>query len=103
MKIIRLDAGKELKSADLIKTAIEHGGAERGIPVPEMRRRIRILDALDRAAMAFSPEPLLSLEDADYDVLRAVYGAFPWRASHIDIVRTADAIDAAESDVPSGG
>ena len=94
MKIIRLEAGVETRSAVFIKTALEHDGTGRGIPLDQMRRRLRMLDALEKAEAAGDS---LTIEDADYDLLKSLYAVCPWNVARVDIVHTADAIDAAET------
>jgi hypothetical protein len=68
--------------------------AAKAIGIGEMRRRVRILDALDAAA----GEDVL-LEDADYDALRAAIGEFPFALAHRDLLRIVD--DVLEAGPPS--
>jgi hypothetical protein len=58
----------------------------RPISVDEMRRRVRILDALEKA------DDTLLLEDADHAILKAAVEAFPFNVADAGLLRIVDDI-----------
>ena len=54
------------------------------IGIDEMRRRCRILDALEKA------DDRLLLEDADHEVLKKAVESFPFQIAHRDILAVID-------------
>ncbi len=94
MKSIALPAATEHQPRAIIKAVAEtpsrDGGQQVPITIGEMRQRIRILDALDKST------DTLTLEDADYDRLVALFDVFPFGMAHRDIVALADAIAGAK-------
>lgn len=89
MKTIPLREDGEIKSRDVIAQVAKYAGKE-GINVDEMRRRIRILDALDAAT-----GDALQLEDADHAVLVRALKGFPFAVAHRDLLRIVDDIEEA--------
>lgn len=94
MKTISFPAATDHQPRVIIKTVVEtpsHEGSQQvPISISEMRQRIRILDVLDKST------DTLTLEDADYDRLVALFDAFPFGMAHRDIVALADAIAGAK-------
>jgi hypothetical protein len=58
-------------------------GVERGINVAEMRMRMRLLDALEAAN-----DRSLQLEDADWELFKALATRFQFGLAHRDLVQT---------------
>jgi len=85
MKLIPLRAGNPFKSADVIKAVASQPTPGQGINADEMRRRCRILDAVDAAANDTSP-----LEDADYGLLVKLINGFQFATAHPLLVRIID-------------
>ena len=66
VEMVVLGEKQELEYKPLIQVIIETPASqERGTTVDEMRKSIRILDALEKS------EDVLQLEDADYDYLKS--------------------------------
>ena len=74
MKTIALNKSSDLSTRLIIETVCKSGGTQ-GVKFEEMRRRIRIMDALDDA-----PETAKSfdLEDADWSALKELAKAHQW-------------------------
>jgi hypothetical protein len=62
---------------------------QKGADIAEMRRSIRVLDALDAA------NGTLELEDADYDHLKTKITAMPWNVIDRRIVQLVDDVTGA--------
>lgn len=91
MKIVTLTDCKQIKASDLIRTIVQRTDAQSGISIDQMRKRMRILDALDGS------KGTMSLEDADYELLLDLLRRFPFGVADKEIVTIADAIENAES------
>jgi hypothetical protein len=87
MKKIVLRDGAQFKSRDVIRIVVERTDSERGIGIPEMRKRLRILDALDSA------DGELTLEDADWELLKGLIARFPFAVAHREIVQVSDDVE----------
>lgn len=61
-----------------------------GANIAEQRRRMRLLDALEEMDAS-----VLTLEDADFSLMKVIYDAFPFRVVHKDILAISSAIDSA--------
>lgn len=59
-----------------------------GFTVDEMKKRFRIIDALE--PIADNPKGQAKLEDADADHLKAILDGFPWSAVEREIVEMTD-------------
>lgn len=88
MKIIELPDLKEPSAPEILKGVLEN--IPRGARLDELRRRIRIMDVLEKASGS------LTLEDADHALLKSVYAEFPFTRALPGIVALGDAIDAAQ-------
>ena len=64
---------------------------ERGMDVEEMRKSIRIIEALEKT----KPGDWLDLEDADYEHLKQKVAAMRWNFAHQLIVQFVDDVNAA--------
>lgn len=88
MKAITLQSeGRKFKPGDILRSVCET--APEGVQIGEMRQRLRILDALDKA------NGQLTLEDADHALLRSLLGKFRFAVAHADIVAAIDAVESA--------
>ena len=85
------DPGYEANRVDyrlLIENAVRVPlNRETGASIEEMRKGVRILDALDRAR-----DDVLSLEDADWEFLKTKVDKLPWAGTDRRFVRFYDDI-----------
>lgn len=88
MKIITLRAGGAHPSKPVLMQVVSLSPAA-SIGIDEMRRRCRILDALEKA------DDRLLLEDADHEILRKAIESFPFQIAHRDILAVVDDVMAA--------
>jgi hypothetical protein len=88
MKTIPLRAGGAHPSKAVL-TQVVSLSPEKAIGIDEMRRRCRILDALEKA------DDRLLLEDADHEILRKAIESFPFQIAHRDILAVVDDVMAA--------
>lgn len=89
--IILRAAGTHTSKA--ILTQVVSLSPESRIGIDEMRRRCRILDALEKS------DGQLLLEDADHETLRKAIEAFPFQIAHRDILAVID--DVMQADTPA--
>ncbi len=96
MKLVKLfsfEAGDSvpggLKSAELIKGSLKF--SEGGVDLEELRKRVRILDALDA-----TKDSNLLLEDADHAKLVEVVKAQKWRIASAELLQVLEAITEAK-------
>jgi hypothetical protein len=68
---------------------------ESKINVGEMRKRVRVLDALEAAEKI--AQNYIDLEDADFDMLKGAIEGFPFQIANKDILKTVDAINEAKA------
>jgi len=66
--------------------------ASNGATIEEIRKRIRILDALESAK-----DGVLLVEDADWDLLRTLFNSFRFGAAQRGLLDIADEINNATS------
>ena len=83
--------GKKLSISDLIKGAINSVGRE-GVNSEEMRKRQRVLDALEKGT------DKMSLEDADYETLKECVDKMQWAMVHKDILAFVDDVNNAKKE-----
>lgn len=57
-------------------------GNRDGLQVGEMRRRIKIVDKLEKLASAPTGAPVLALEDAEWETVNTCVQAWPWPRLH---------------------
>jgi hypothetical protein len=88
MKTIALPKLETAPAKDFLRTVLVN--AQSGATLEEVRRRIRILDAIDSV-----DGDALTLEDADHQHLQVVYNSFKFGAVHKDIITLSAAIDGA--------
>lgn len=88
MKSIALSDNTVHQTREVIKIVLEQGTAH-GMTIGEMRKRIGILDKLEKA------NGVLELEDAEWQSLKEIYAQHPWRIAHRDLLAIADAIEKA--------
>lgn len=72
MKRILLHDRGTFKAREVISAMVEMPTPGTGVTYAEMRKRSRLLDALERA----KSEPFLDLEDADFEELKRLLDAF---------------------------
>lgn len=89
MKRIVLRAGGEHGSLSVLRLVAGHS-PQRAITIEEIRRRVRILDALDAA------DAELLLEDADAEVLVRALEGFPWNMASRELLEIIDDVLTAE-------
>ena len=91
MKAITLTTFKleeaEIKEKDLAKACVNQVG-ERGLSADDIRKRLRILDAIDKDTTE------VSLEDADAEELKKLVAAMQWRVVHPGVVAFCDKVAA---------
>lgn len=90
MKSIELSSNTEHQTREVLKIVMEQGSAL-GMNIGDMRKRMAIIDKLERA------NGVLELEDADWQILKDIYAQHPWRIAHKDLLAIADAIENAKS------
>lgn len=95
MKAIRLrtvpqgptDLEGDLEWADVIKQVIRRpADPQKGVEIEEMRKSIRVLDALEKS------NGVLELEDADWEHLRSKVQAMQWAVIDSRIVQFTDEV-----------
>lgn len=84
MKTIKLENHGPYKTAEIIRVVTEK--APDGVTVSEMRRRIRILDALDGG------KDSIELEDADHEMLQHIVNKFPFAVANKELLAVIDGI-----------
>lgn len=80
---IRKNDTEMMKYSDFCKICIENVW-QWGIRLDEQRKRIRVLDALEKKEII--------LEDADFDILKICVETMTWAVIHKDIVKFSDYI-----------
>lgn len=86
MKTVKLRNTEAVKSIDLFKAALEQSSAG-AIDIGEMRKRIRVLDVIEKDGTS---KKELKLEDADFHVLNAAFQALRFVAVKREVVLIAD-------------
>jgi len=89
MRAIQLRCDLTLKSVDVIREVLAK--APSGINIDTMRRRMRVLDTLEKST------DTLQIEDADWLVLKDAIAVYPFAIAHQDLVVIADDIENAKS------
>lgn len=97
MKRIDLLSREPISSAALFREVIGNAGAGRPFGLDEMRKRVRILNALDLLA---ADATALDLEDADYDVLKSALETTPYNIASAQVLAIVDAVLDAKSPTP---
>jgi hypothetical protein len=77
-----------LNRGDLIKLAAVSPPPDRGITIQDMRSRMRVLDAIDKAGSGD-----IEFEDADFAVAKRLFEGFGWISPHKDLIDLADHLD----------
>lgn len=86
MKTIKLHDGETFKSKRILVEVLSL--PPQGSNLADMRKCIKIMDAIEAAE-----GPELTLEDADYDLLKGQFLAFQFRLVHKDLVAIADGFE----------
>lgn len=85
MKFIPYREFQGIKTRDILAMVASQGGGN-AVRADDMRKRVRILDALDRDEKG----PGLVLEDADHAVLRSLVADFPFSGASRDLLTIID-------------
>lgn len=88
MKRVMLRDRGQYKAREVVLTIAENPPPGVGISVPDMRKRNRIIDELERQ----KDTPWVDLEDADHDYLVALTNAFQFATAKPDLLRVLDEI-----------
>lgn len=81
--------GESLDRNGLFKLVINFP-SEKGIPISEMRLRMRILDAIE---VSEKNKENLILEDNDFNLLKRLFDNFGWLQPHKDLLELADHLE----------
>lgn len=82
MKRITLRAGgKVFNSVDVFKQVAEHS-PQRPFTIEEMRKRVKLLDAIDAAT-----GDTLVVEDAEHELLKKALQEFPWNRADRELLK----------------
>lgn len=85
------DGTADIVYADVLREVIRRPtDPQRGADIAEMRRSIRLLDALEAA------NGVLKLEDADYELLKTKVEGMPWNLIDRRIITFVDDVNAAD-------
>ena len=84
MKYIKLKMVNQITTAEVIKIVVAQ--SSEGIKIDGIRKRVRILDALDA-----NPDTI-ALEDADYDLLKGLVEGFSFAMASRDLLTILDGI-----------
>lgn len=87
-KTIELHAGEMFTSKRVFVDVLSL--PPQGCNIGDMRRRMKVMDAVEAAT-----DGELTLEDAEYEVLKSAYHSFPFRVAHRDLIAIADKFDKA--------
>lgn len=79
----------------LVIACLNHVNPQIGINIEEQRKRMRILDAVEKA------NDELVLEDADAEILKGLVNAMPWAVVKKEIVQFSDDVSAMENVIPN--
>lgn len=85
MKFVPFRDSGSLKTYEIVNAVVTQ--AQQGVTVDEIRRRCRIIDAVERAA-----EDGVLLEDADHDLLRKLVSEFRFGMARPDLLQIIDDI-----------
>lgn len=88
MKRVDLMSGEPISSMALFREVIGNAPAGRPFALDEMRKRVRILSALDLLA---ADATSIDLEDADYDVLKSALETTPYNIASAHVLAIVDA------------
>lgn len=96
MKYLRLkgDEVAGISTADIVRTCVNH--LPSGAKVDELRKRLRVVEALDHA------DRVLALEDADAETVQRCVAGMVWTKVHPGIVAFCDAVANLPSKPPEG-
>ncbi len=79
MKQIPMREGERYKSKEVLQKVAEMAAPNQSISPGQMKQRIKIMDALDKANGS------LLLEDADHAALKSAVEQFPWGIAHPEL------------------
>jgi|SRR5262245_2667822 len=91
-RIVLRDRGT-FKAREVITAMLETPPPNQGITYQEMRKRDRVLDALDAA----KGQSYFDLEDADYSVLKGLLDTFQWATAKRELRKILDDLAEAKS------
>lgn len=93
MKSIALSPNTKFPTAEVLRQIVETASNDKGVTVAEMRRRFRLLDAIDAAGGSAT----LLLEDADHAFLNSLMDGFRFAIVHKDLVAIHEAVEKAKT------
>jgi len=92
MKYVPLQDTPDLKGREIAELVLKHTG-QAGANLEALRKRARLWDALDA-----NTDPCgIQLEDADADLLKTLYAAFPWGMATRELLKHIEAVDKAQA------
>jgi hypothetical protein len=91
MKTVQLLETETVKAKDVLRIVMENP-QQQGANVEQIRRRCKVLDALDKVA----PDSALALEDADFDFMVTTLKTFSFSAATKDLLTVLDALTAGD-------
>lgn len=91
MRRIPLNSYGQFKTREVIVSILEMPSGNQGINYAEMRKRTRILDALE-----ISKSPYFDIEDADYEHLVKLMNDFQFAVAKRELARVLDDIEHAK-------
>jgi hypothetical protein len=94
MKRVSLELIGNFKPRNLIDAVVSTSGGQQGISVPQMRGRVRVLDALEAAP---ADADVFLLEDADFNLLSELMNAYPYNIAHKDLLAVIDRLGNSET------
>lgn len=96
------DAPQKFRYSDVIIGIINSAGAERGVPLAEISKSLRIIEPMSEAVQRGDDQ--ITLEDADWEHLqKMVQGFTGWRLVHRAVVEFVADVANAEKVIPEGG
>lgn len=87
MKLIPIRDDAPFKTLDVLQAVVSQPTPGQGINADEMRRRCRLLDALEKA-----DTDALLLEDADHELLVRLINDFQFGTAHPKLLAVIDAV-----------
>lgn len=100
MYVVKLQDGKDFEVIKVLRGVLSQSGQNEGINVQEMKKRLRIDDALDEVEADGLGGYILQLEDAEYAHLKDMLERFPFRFYSRDVVKLFDDYKSAEKVKP---
>lgn len=100
MRYVEVYKGEGIDTKGIIENVVKRPPTNKGLGVDEMRKRIRVLDALDNKH-GLNTEGWFAFEDADWQILKDCLKEAEFVVVHKDIIEIADRIDNAPTSIPA--